>query len=102
MLQLPVVIIITLGKKLQTTTMLANLTHIADPADCSLVLGVVLGPAERTYLERSAAVDGRVAGSTDLELGELIKLNLYRVVGVTLALSLCLLRLLRVVSFEIP
>jgi hypothetical protein len=73
--------------------MLANLTHLAHPADRALVLGVILGPVEGALLEGCSTVDGGVAGGTDLELGKLVELNLYRVVGVALALSLCLLGL---------
>lgn len=67
------------------------LTNLADPANGAhgaLVLGVVLGPVKRALLERGATVDRRVAGGADLELGELVKLNLDRVVGVALALRL--------------
>ena len=75
--------------------MLANLTHLANLANRSLVLGVVLGPIERTRLERSATIDGRVASGTDIELSKLVKLDLYRVIGIALALSLGFLRLSR-------
>lgn len=66
--------------------MLSDLAHLADCADGTLVLGMVLGSVERTLLVRGTAVDGRVAGSTDLELGELVVFNLYRVMRVALAL----------------
>ncbi len=83
----------TLGDELQPAAVLANLAHLADRTHRALVLGVVLGAIKRARLEGRAAVDGGVAGSTDLELGELVELDLYRVVRVALALSLGLLSL---------
>lgn len=68
--------------------MLSNLANLADRAHRALVLGVVLGSVKRALLVRGAAVDGREAGSADLELGKLVELNLHGVVGVTLALRL--------------
>lgn len=73
--------------------MLANFAYLAYLTHGTLVLGVVLGAVKGTLLERCTAVDGGVTSSADLELGELIKLDLNRIVGVTLALSLCLLGL---------
>jgi hypothetical protein len=73
--------------------MLANLAHLANSTHGALVLGVVLAPIKRALLERRAAIDGRVAGRADLELGELVKLDLHRVVRVALALRLGLLGL---------
>lgn len=67
--------------------MLTNLANPANGAHGALVLGVVLGPVKRALLESGAAVDGCVAGGADLELGELVKLNLDRIVGVALALG---------------
>lgn len=81
--------------------MLANLAHLADPAGLALVLGVVLGAVKGALLVRRAAVDGAVAGRADLELGKLVKLDLDGVVGVALALSLVLLGLLQLVSFQL-
>lgn len=68
--------------------MLADLAHLANGAHGALVLAVVLGPVERALLIRVAAVDGRVTGRADLELGELVELDLNLVVRV--ALSQCL------------
>ena len=73
--------------------MLPDLANIAHYTHRALVLGVVLGPVECTFLERCPAVDWRVAGCADLELGELVELDLHRVVRVPLALSLGLLSL---------
>ena len=82
------------SKKLQPAPVLADLADLAHGAHGALVLGVVLGPVERALLEGGAAVDGRVAGRADLKLGELVKLNLDRVVRVALALRLGLAGLL--------
>lgn len=68
--------------------MLANLAHLAHSAHSPLVLWQVLGTVERALLERSTSVNGRVTGSANIKLGKLVEFNLYRVVGVTLALSL--------------
>lgn len=81
------------GKQLQPAPVLTDLAHLAHDAHCALVLGVVLGPVERALLKRRAAVDGRVAGRADLELGKLVELDLHRVVRVALALGLGLLGL---------
>lgn len=67
--------------------MLSDLAHLADGADGALVLGVVLGPVERALLVCGAAVDRGMAGRTDLELGKLVILDLYRIMWVTLALG---------------
>jgi hypothetical protein len=76
------------SKQLETAPVLADLADLAHDADGALVLGVVLGAVKGALLVRGAAVDGRVAGGADLKLGELVKLNLDRVVRVALALSL--------------
>ena len=75
--------------------MLADLADAADDTHGAPVLGVVLGPVERALLVRRAAVDGRVAGRADLELGELVKLDLNLVVWVALSQCLGLLGLLK-------
>lgn len=80
--------------------MLANLAHLADRADGALVLCVVLGTVKRALLIACAAVDGRVAGGADLKLGKLVKLNLYRVMGVALALRLGLPGLFGVLAYR--
>lgn len=77
-----------LGKQLQAAPVLAHLADLAHDTHGALVLGVVLGPVKGALLVRGAAVDGRVAGRADLELGELVKLDLDRVVRVALALGL--------------
>lgn len=82
-----------LEEQLQATAVLADLAHLTDRAHRALVLGVVLGPVKRALLICGAAVDGRVAGGTDLELGELVELDLYVVMRVALSQSLCLLGL---------
>lgn len=68
--------------------MLANLTNLAHPTDRTLVLGVVLGSVKGALLECRSAVDGSVAGSAHLELGELVKLNLNSIIRVAFALRL--------------
>jgi len=73
--------------------MLADLAHLTHSAHSPLVLWQVLGAVERALLERSTSVNRRVAGSADVKLGKLVEFNLYRVVRVTLALSLGLLGL---------
>jgi hypothetical protein len=70
---------------------LANFADLADCADGALELGVVLAAVEGARLKARAAVDGRVAGGTDFELGKLVELDLDGVVGVALALRLDLL-----------
>lgn len=81
------------SKQLQPASMLADLTHFADDAHGALVSGMILGPVEGALLECCAAIDGRVAGRTDLKLGELVELDFYRIVGIALALRLSLLGL---------
>ncbi len=68
--------------------MLSNLADFADHADRPLVLGVVLRSVERALLVGSAAIDRCVAGSADLKLGKLVKLNFDCIVRVALALRL--------------
>lgn len=70
--------------------MFANLAYLAHSAYCALELGVILGAIECTLFEWRATVDGTVAGSANLEFGELVKFNLDCVVGVPLALSFSL------------
>lgn len=84
----PPAVTLPLEEELQPAAVLTDLAHLADGAHGALVLAVVLGPVERALLIRVAAVDGRVAGSADLELGELVELDLNLVVRV--ALSQCL------------
>lgn len=81
------------SKELQPAAMLSNLADLANHAYRSLVLGVVLGAVKCTLLKRCAAVDGRVARRADLEFGELVKLDLYGVMRIPLALSFGLLSL---------
>jgi hypothetical protein len=66
----------------------SNLTHFANLAHSALVLGVIFGAIKCTLLIRCSTVDWGVAGSTNLKLGELIKLNVNRIVRVSLTLSL--------------
>ena len=68
--------------------MLAHLAHLADDAHSTLVLGVVLGTVERAFFVGRAAVDGSVAGRANFKLGELVELDLDRIVRVALALRL--------------
>jgi hypothetical protein len=75
--------------------MLADLAHPTDGTHAALEPAVVLGAVKRALLERRAAVDGREAGRADLKLGELVKLDLDRVVRVALALGLCFAGLFR-------
>lgn len=89
----PLQLAISSEEELQPTAMLANLAHLADSAHGALVLAVVLGPVKRALLVRRAAVDGRVAGRADLELGELVELNLNLVMRVALSKRLGLLGL---------
>lgn len=72
-------------EELQPAAVLADLAHLADGTHGALVLAVVLGPVERALLVRRAAVDGRVAGRADFELGELVKLDFNLVVRVPLS-----------------
>ena len=68
--------------------MFTNLANFANPANRSLVLGVVFRPVKVTYLVRSAAVNRSKASSADLKFCELVKLNLNTVTGIPLALRL--------------
>lgn len=68
--------------------MLAHLANLTHDADAALVFGMVLGPVKGAFLIRGAAVNGRVAGCADVELGKLVELDLNRVIRVPLALSL--------------
>lgn len=68
--------------------MLTHLANLANRAHCALVLAVVLGPVKCTFLVRRATVDRGVASCTDLEFGELVELDFYCVMWVTLAQSL--------------
>lgn len=79
------------GKQLKAATVLTDLTDLANGADGALELGVVLAAVEGARLEGRAAVDGRVGGGADVELGKLVELDLDSVVGVALALGLDLL-----------
>ena len=79
------------GEQLKPAPVLADLTHSAHSAHRPLVLCVILGSVKSALLEAGAAVDWCVAGGADFKLGELVKLNLDRVMGVALALRLCLL-----------
>lgn len=74
--------------------MLANLTNTTHPTDAALVLGVVLGSVKGTRLVCGAAVDGGMAGSTHLELGELVEFNLNSITRIAFALRLGLLGLM--------
>lgn len=82
-----------LREEFQATPILPNLTHLADPAHLSLELGMVLRPVVRTLLVRRAAIDGRMAGGTYIELGELVELDLHRITGIALTLLLGLVGL---------
>lgn len=68
--------------------MLANLADLTHRAHAALVFAVVLGSVKRALLVRRAAVDRRVACCANLKLGKLVKLNLYSIVWVALALCL--------------
>lgn len=85
-------------KKLQPTTMLANFTYVANHAHGALELGVILASVESTLLVRSTGINGRVTGSANVELCELVELDFDGICWVALALSLCLLGLFDVVS----
>jgi len=67
---------------------LANLADLADCAYRALVLCMVLGAVKCAFLVAGTAINRRVAGRADLKLRELVKLNLHRVVRITLTLSL--------------
>jgi hypothetical protein len=56
-------------------------------------LFVVLGTSEGVGHTRRAAEDGSEGGGADIELGELIELDIDRILRVALALSLDLLGL---------
>ncbi len=73
--------------------MLANLAHLADPADGALVLGVIFGAVKGTLLKGGTAVNGSVTGCADVEFGKLIKFDLYRVIWIALTQRLGLLGL---------
>lgn len=66
--------------------MLTDLANFANPADSSLVFGMILGTIEGTFFVRCAAVDWCMAGSTNLELRKLIKLDVNGVVRISFAL----------------
>lgn len=73
-----------LRDKLQPAPVLPDLAHLAHGAHRALVLGLVLATVEGAGLEGAAAVDGRVGGGADVELGELVELDFMRVVGAAL------------------
>lgn len=75
-------------EQLQAAAVLTNLAYLTHCADRALVPGMVLGPVKGALLVCGAAIDGRVAGGADLELGELVELDLDRVARVVLALCL--------------
>jgi hypothetical protein len=54
---------------------------------------VILGSIKGAFFERCAAIDRGLTSCADLELGELVKLDLYSVIRVSLALRLRLPRL---------
>jgi hypothetical protein len=82
------------SNKLQPTPLLTNLTYATDLAQRPLIPRVILAPVKRTALKAGAAIDGREGGGAHLELGELVELDLQRVVRIALALGLGLACLL--------
>ena len=68
----------------QTTSRRTDLCDAVDPAHCALVPGVVLGTAVWAGDRRHAAVDGCEASRANIEVGELVKVNLDDVAGVSL------------------
>ncbi len=67
--------------------MLANFTNLTHLAHQALVLGVVLGAVKGAFLKRRTAVDRAVTRRTNLKLGKLIKLDIYCVIRIALALG---------------
>lgn len=70
--------------------MLSNLADLADLANGSLVLRVVLGTIEGAFLVWSTSIDGAMAGSANVKLRKLIELDFDSVIRITLTLRLCL------------
>lgn len=69
-----------LSTELQAAAILSDLTHFAYSTHGALVLRVVLASIVRTNFEGCTTVDRSVGCSTDIELRELIKIYLMRVV----------------------
>lgn len=74
--------------------MFANLAHFAYPTNAALVFRVVFGAVEGTLFVRCSAVNWCMAGSTNFEFSELVKLDIDSVVRGPLALGFGLLSLL--------
>lgn len=86
-------LILSGNEEAQATGRRANLGHLGYPADAALVLLVILGTSEGVGHARRATEDGSERGSADVELGELVELDIDRILRVALALSLDLLGL---------
>lgn len=86
-------LILCRNEEAQATSRCANLGHVGYLADATLVLLVVLSTSEGVGHARGAAEDRGEGGGTDIELGELVELDIDRILRVALALSLDLLDL---------
>jgi hypothetical protein len=73
--------------------MLAHLADLADLADGTLILSMILRSIKGAFLIRGTAVNWGMAGSTNFKFGELVELDIYCIMGVSFALSLRLLGL---------
>lgn len=71
--------------KFQAAPILPHLAHPAHATYTALVPRLVHAAVERAHLERAPGVDGRVRRRADVELGELVELDLVRIVGRALA-----------------
>ena len=76
------------SKQPKATRRSPNFTHLTDLANRALVLRVVSRPIEGTGNTRRTAVYGRVRGSADIELGELVEFDVDLVLRTSLAHSL--------------
>ena len=95
-------LVLTGNKQAQATGRGADFRDLGYPAEAALVLRVVLGAGEGVGHARGAAEDRGVGSSANVKLGELVELDVDRIRGVTLALSLDPAGLVRVSLVLVP
>lgn len=76
------------GTQTQAAGWSTNLANSAGPTDLAAILWVISRPIIRTRGLRSAFVDRRIRGGTNVEFGELVKLDVDLVLRSAFTLSL--------------
>lgn len=90
-----IALILSRNKQAQAARGRADFGHVRYPADTTLVLLVVLGAREGINHAGRTTEDRGEGGGTNIEFGELVELNIDRILWVSLTLSLDLLGLFR-------